>query len=194
MGVWMGANIICYGEAWNLPHLEPIAFLPTPPTGGQEAIVSGAPETPRPVDNLLRPPTSGCHPFPRCPISWGLSPRVPSLPVFPPSQGSLSPTPMTHGRSRGHSPARLRGGARVNRRREPRPAAHTEPTRTPFPAGPAPRAGSDVRGAWEGEAPPVSAHVHRLAAVPALCPHLAAKSALWRTQACGEASWQGQGA
>lgn len=111
---------------------------------------------------------------------------------MPPPQGSLSPIPMTHGRTRGHSPAGLPGGARVYRLREPRPATRIDPTRTPCPAGPAPRAGSDVRGAWEGEAPPVSAHVQYSAAVPALCPHLAAKSARWRSQACREASWEGQ--
>lgn len=158
-------------------QLESITFFPTPPQEGEvrkPRLLE--PQRPHVPSTAFRGPSFlVVTPSPGVPISWGLSfsSGLP-LPVIPPSQGPLSPAPEAHGGDRGHSPARLRGGARVNGRREPRPAARAEATRTPCPAGPAPRAGSDVHRAWEGGAPPVSAHVRRLAAVPALCPPLAA--------------------
>lgn len=73
-----GANTVCYGEAWNLPRLEPLTSRapPSSPPRLAEARKPAprSPEPPRPADHLLRPPTSGCHPFPSVPISWGLSP------------------------------------------------------------------------------------------------------------------------
>ena len=98
---------------------------------------SWSPKSPHaPSTTLQGPPLPVVTPSPGVPVSWGLS-----LSGYPTSgHPSLSGVPLpgpSGTRARGHSPARLRGGARVNRRREPRPAARTEPTRTPCPAGPA---------------------------------------------------------
>lgn len=110
-------------------HSVTIAFLPTPPRRGREAIVSGALEAPTPLDKLLRPPTSGCHPFPRCPHFLGsLSlgpftsgyPSLSGVPVPDPHDtrtGSRALTGPATGRSAGQSAAGASSGS--TRRTDP---------------------------------------------------------------------------
>lgn len=138
---------------WSLTFFEHHLPPHPPPRRGQEPTVPGTPETHVPSTALRGPPLPVVTPSPGVPVSWGLFLRGCPTSGHPSLSGV--PLPGSRGtRAHGHSPARLRGGARVNRRREPRPAARTKPTRTPCPAGPAARAGSDVRRAWEGGVPP----------------------------------------
>lgn len=140
---------------------------------------SWSPKSPHaPSTTLQGPPLPVVTPSPGVPVSWGLSLRGYPTSGHPSLSGVPLPGP-SGTRAPGHSPARLRGGARVNRRREPRPAARTEPTRTPCPAGPAARAGSDVHRVWAGGPAPVSAHVRPFLDRQALSPHPVAETAPW---------------
>lgn len=131
----------------KLPHLSPSPcehHLPphaTQPRRGQDAIAPGTPQTLRPLA-AFRDPHFRLSPLPQVSPLPGVSLLGSPTSGYPSLSRVPSPGPQGHGRARGHSPARLRGGARVSRRREPRPAARAE--RPALPAGPAPPLAPEV--------------------------------------------------
>lgn len=175
-------------------HSVSITFLPTPPKEGEDRCPRswGPQRLSSRLQSLEAPPLPDVTPFPRCPHFLGSLSSGRPLPVIPPSQGSLSPVPTAHGQTRGHSPARQRGGARVNRRLEPRPAAHAEPTRTPGPAGRplAPEVTCTGRARMGAS---LSAHVQYLAAASVFCRHLAVETPRSGTGAWEGAVWEEEG-